>query len=161
MPAPDNIRQLVERFDQHREAYRSRKYNETQLRREFLDPFFEALGWYVFNKQSYAELYKRSPRMPQEKESVQREIETTDGRIDRLVYELYGLSEEEIKIVEGEESKTGAQEHHHVYRFTFSCLGNWIVVFSGENADSGWHCWQRPVEFSFESLWRWSGSLDS
>ena len=24
-----------------------------------------------------------------------------DGRIDRLVYELYGLTEEEIKIVEG------------------------------------------------------------
>lgn len=29
------------------------------------------------------------------------EIESTDGAIDRLVYELYGLSEEEIRIVEG------------------------------------------------------------
>ena len=38
--------------------------------------------------------------MPQEKESLQREIESMDGRIDRLVYELYGLTEEEIKIVE-------------------------------------------------------------
>jgi hypothetical protein len=46
------------------------------------------------------ELHKCSPRLPQEKESLQREIESTDGRIDRLVYELYGLSEEEIKIVE-------------------------------------------------------------
>jgi hypothetical protein len=46
------------------------------------------------------ELHKRSPRLPQEKESLQREIESTDGRIDRLVYELYGLSEEEIRIVE-------------------------------------------------------------
>ncbi len=36
----------------------------------------------------------------QEKESLAREIESTDGMIDRLVYELYGLSEEEIKIVE-------------------------------------------------------------
>ena len=26
----------------------------------------------------------------------------TDAQIDRLVYELYGLTEEEIKIVEGE-----------------------------------------------------------
>lgn len=43
---------------------------------------------------------KQSPRTPQEKESLQREIESTDTRIDRLVYELYGLSEEEIKIVE-------------------------------------------------------------
>jgi len=35
------------------------------------------------------------------KESVQRQVESTDGAIDRLVYELYELSEEEIKIVEG------------------------------------------------------------
>jgi hypothetical protein len=37
--------------------------------------------------------------MPQEKEMVKPEIESTDGRIDRLVNELYGLSEEEIRIV--------------------------------------------------------------
>ena len=30
------------------------------------------------------------------------EIEKTDKEIDKMVYELYGLSEEEIKIVEGE-----------------------------------------------------------
>jgi len=47
------------------------------------------------------ELHKRSPRLPQEKETLQREIESTDGRIDKLVYELYGLSEDEVKIVEG------------------------------------------------------------
>ena len=47
------------------------------------------------------ELYKRSPRTPQEQEMVKREVEpTADVRIDRLVYELYGLSEEEIRIVE-------------------------------------------------------------
>jgi len=44
MSAPENIRQLVERFEQHRDAYCSGRYDETQLRREFLDPFFEALG---------------------------------------------------------------------------------------------------------------------
>ena len=45
MTAPENVRQLVKRFDEHRDAYRSGKYNETQLRNEFLNPFFEALGW--------------------------------------------------------------------------------------------------------------------
>ena len=45
-------------------------------------------------------LHKRSPRTPQEQGTVKREIESTDKRIDRLVYELYGLTEEEIKIVE-------------------------------------------------------------
>ncbi len=41
-----------------------------------------------------------SAKTPQEKESVQRQVESTDGAIDKLVYELYGLSEEEIGIVE-------------------------------------------------------------
>ena len=46
------------------------------------------------------ELQKSSPRTPQDKERVKREIESTDKAIDRLVYELYGLSEDEIRIVE-------------------------------------------------------------
>ena len=46
-------------------------------------------------------LHKRSPKTPQEQEMVKREIESTDRQIDRLAYELYGLSEEEIRIVEG------------------------------------------------------------
>ena len=32
--------------------------------------------------------------------SAQRQIDKTDRQIDQLVYELYGLSDEEIKIVE-------------------------------------------------------------
>ncbi len=42
-----------------------------------------------------------------EQAALQRQIDTTDrqacpdeGRIDRLVYELYGLTDEEIRIVE-------------------------------------------------------------
>ncbi|HLO17804.1 MAG TPA: TaqI-like C-terminal specificity domain-containing protein [Anaerolineales bacterium] len=58
MTTPDIVQSLVERFEEHRDAYRSGRYNETQLRREFLDPFFEALGWDIFNKQGYAEMYK-------------------------------------------------------------------------------------------------------
>jgi hypothetical protein len=42
-------------------------------------------------------------RTPQEQEMVKREIESTDREIDQLVYELYGLSEDEIKIVEGKQ----------------------------------------------------------
>ncbi len=52
------ISDLVERFGRNIEAYRSPAYNETQLRREFIDPFFEALGWDVANKAGYAEQYK-------------------------------------------------------------------------------------------------------
>ncbi len=35
------------------------------------------------------------------KSSYQKKIEILDKQIDTLVYELYGLTEEEIKIVEG------------------------------------------------------------
>ena len=49
---------LVERFERNIDAYRSPAYNETQLRIEFVDPFFEALGWDVTNKAGYAEQYK-------------------------------------------------------------------------------------------------------
>jgi hypothetical protein len=39
-------------------------------------------------------------RTPDEKTRIERQIAATDQQIDRLVYELYGLTEEEIKIVE-------------------------------------------------------------
>jgi hypothetical protein len=40
-------------------------------------------------------------RMPNEKATIERQIAATDREIDRLVYELYGLTAEEIRIVEG------------------------------------------------------------
>ena len=39
---------------------------------------------------------------PQTKEVLKRQIEVTDKQIDQLVYKLYDLTEEEIKIVESE-----------------------------------------------------------
>jgi hypothetical protein len=42
-----------------------------------------------------------SARTPYEKEMLQRQISATDEAIDKLVYELYGLTEDEIRIVEG------------------------------------------------------------
>jgi hypothetical protein len=36
-----------------------------------------------------------------QKEMIQRQIEATDKEIDRLVYDLYGLTAKEIAIVEG------------------------------------------------------------
>ena len=39
--------------------------------------------------------------LPPDKDLYQRQIEAADRQIDALVYELYGLTEEEIGIVEG------------------------------------------------------------
>ena len=40
-------------------------------------------------------------KTPHEQENLKRQIDATDQQIDRLVYELYGLSEDETKIVDG------------------------------------------------------------
>jgi len=58
MTAPAAVLELVQRFEFNRDAYHAGHYNETQLRREFLDPFFVALGWDVDNRQGHAEPYK-------------------------------------------------------------------------------------------------------
>lgn len=58
MAAPHSVLELIERFDRNRSAYKSDQYNEARLRIEFLNPFFEALGWDINNKQGYAEAYK-------------------------------------------------------------------------------------------------------
>jgi hypothetical protein len=55
---PPQVLDLVQRFDRNRDAYRSAHYNEAQLRFEFLDPLFLALGWDVYNKEGHAEAYK-------------------------------------------------------------------------------------------------------
>ncbi len=49
------------------------------------------------------DLHRRlaAAKTPNEKERIQRQIDGIDGAIDRLVYELYGLTDEEIGIVEG------------------------------------------------------------
>jgi hypothetical protein len=38
-------------------------------------------------------------KTPDEKTRIQRQIDATDHQIDHLVYELYGLTEKEIRIV--------------------------------------------------------------
>ncbi|MCK9277720.1 MAG: hypothetical protein M0P22_06495 [Methanoculleus sp.] len=40
-------------------------------------------------------------KAPHEKEVLAGMIDATDRQIDRLVYELYGLTEDEVEIVEG------------------------------------------------------------
>ena len=58
MSAPKEVIELVNRFGQHIDVYRKGKYNETQLRRDFVDPLFKALGWDMDNAQNYAEQYR-------------------------------------------------------------------------------------------------------
>ena len=48
------ISDLIEKFEHNLDEYRNPRYKEAQLRDEFINPFFEALGWDVHNKAGYS-----------------------------------------------------------------------------------------------------------
>jgi type I restriction-modification system DNA methylase subunit len=52
------ITELVQRFNEQFDSYINSGYNETLTRRDFIDPFFKALGWDIDNEQGYAEAYR-------------------------------------------------------------------------------------------------------
>ncbi|MFZ4564160.1 MAG: hypothetical protein ACOYNU_12330, partial [Bacteroidales bacterium] len=54
------IQSLVTRFEEQHDSYRAADYNETLTRRDFIDPFFKALGWDIDNSQGYAEAYREA-----------------------------------------------------------------------------------------------------
>ncbi len=47
------------------------------------------------------DLHQQQPQMPQAKTILKRQTEATDREIDSLVYRLYDLTEDEIKVVQG------------------------------------------------------------
>ena len=57
--APNAVAQLVDRFDRDRRVFLSPDHKEEQLRAEFLNPFFTALGWEMDNKQGLSETFKQ------------------------------------------------------------------------------------------------------
>ena len=48
--AKNRIQELVNRFDKNKKQYLDKSYDETNVRVEFIDKFFEALGWDVYNE---------------------------------------------------------------------------------------------------------------
>ncbi len=52
------VEDLVLRFEEQIVSYKKSDYNETQTRRDFIDPFFKALGWDMDNSQGNAEAYR-------------------------------------------------------------------------------------------------------
>ena len=52
------IEKLVTRFGEHIDSYKNSAYNETLVRRDFIDPFFKALGWDIDNSEGNAEAYR-------------------------------------------------------------------------------------------------------
>ena len=55
---PQAILDLVEHFAHNVDLYRSPSFNETQARREFIDPFFTTLGWDANNTRGVSARYR-------------------------------------------------------------------------------------------------------
>ena len=58
MRAPKEVEDLVKNFKTNIKAHKSGKYNEEQLRTDYLNPFFIALGWDVSNQAGKIEAYR-------------------------------------------------------------------------------------------------------
>jgi type I restriction-modification system DNA methylase subunit len=58
MVAPNRIKELVKKFENNIDGYKSGKYNETTVRQEFIDPLFKELGWDVNNEGNVAPQYR-------------------------------------------------------------------------------------------------------
>lgn len=56
--AKEKIRELIEKFESQKEYFKTLEYNETQTRKDFIDPFFRALGWDIDNKKGKLESYR-------------------------------------------------------------------------------------------------------
>ena len=67
------------------------------------EPTYVELDIRIFLVELMLRLHKKlgGAKHSNENEMIQRRIDASDSEIDRLVYELYGLTDEEIKIVEG------------------------------------------------------------
>jgi REP element-mobilizing transposase RayT/type I restriction-modification system DNA methylase subunit len=66
-----------------------------------LNPLSKEKEYVPLSLQQEAEWMQYFNEQKQKAQTLKAEIDKTDKEIDKMVYELYGLSEEEIKIVEG------------------------------------------------------------
>ncbi len=55
--APKEVIDLIEQFERNIESFKGQGYSEAQVRQQFINPFFEALGWDMQNKAGVAPAY--------------------------------------------------------------------------------------------------------
>lgn len=72
------IQQLTKKYSQNHSEYTRSRYNETQVRNEFIDPFFEILGWDIKNVGGKS-THEREVIL---EESLKEDVETTAKKPD-------------------------------------------------------------------------------
>ncbi|NIR10740.1 MAG: N-6 DNA methylase [Candidatus Aminicenantes bacterium] len=52
------LQKLISLFQYNIDQYKGKHYDEAKARADFIDKFFELLGWHIYNKQGYSEKYR-------------------------------------------------------------------------------------------------------
>lgn len=131
------IENLVSRFGEQIVSCKKTDYNETLTRKDFIHPLFKTLYWdnlevrflknlsidlpdkknkilhnkFVILVDTMLQLQqqKQQTTLPRQLEQIEQRIQHTDNANNKKVYTLYGLTEEEIRMVEG--SKELSRRH--------------------------------------------------
>ncbi len=106
MTAPKVIKELVERFEANLSAYKSKDYNEAQLRQEFLDEFFEALGWDVRNR-----IFKAGPK--HKEVIIEKDEKPASGKRGVPDYTFTYAGQKAIFIVEAKRPSVNIKKDKH------------------------------------------------
>lgn len=96
----NKLQELIDLFHTNIKQYKSNRYDEANTRVDFIDKFFELLDWDVRNTQCFSEQYREVVREDKVIVEGKQKANLLDKQIDSLIYELYGLTDEEIKIAE-------------------------------------------------------------
>jgi len=80
--AKEKIRELIEKYEKVKQSGKIKNYTEEDTKKSFIEPFFEALGWDIRNK-----------------EEVSAEEKVSKGRVD-YAFKINGITDEEKKIIE-------------------------------------------------------------
>lgn len=49
----ERLAKLIKAYQEHFSQYKKAEYNETEIRNDYVNPFFEILGWDVNNKKIF------------------------------------------------------------------------------------------------------------
>jgi hypothetical protein len=104
VPAPLIVVDLVERFERNAEAYPIPLRDNLSAGTASLPEELLGLGQQMISLHATAAVAKTDHK----RALLERQIEATDREIDRLVYQLYGLTDEEITVVENSISQATA-----------------------------------------------------
>jgi hypothetical protein len=74
------LKKLVDKFHSQEKIYKSKNYDETSTRQEFIDEFFQILGWDIGNKQGLPEATKEVEL--EDSLEVEKDKDSTQGRAD-------------------------------------------------------------------------------